>query len=919
MPMFSDNSSFDVASGDGNIYLVRGMIMCATGTNIQIIDHNQFYSPANVADDVASVGIETQNDGLKGKFKIIISSSAGNSYAADEGYAGIKLLTASFDPSDDAYIGKILNTDPLQFETEQYLLYAHYPVDNEIATIDTSGGNGPAIAIASGSLSDGSRKNLLNNFGSFNTRYRPAKTTKFISQPFGKREFDLFHFEAISDGAVGNDKFKISIANIRKSADPTNPYGTFTLLIRSFDDNDLAQEILEQYPNCTLDPSDNDYIAKKIGDYKIQYAFDATRDRERRLVVTGKNPNMSNRIRIVMSNEMERGEVPAEALPFGFRGVECIKTTDSLTDSLTKRLKGTYATVGSTQTADSTLGGRIGFRSGSAGLGAIDPDTSAMSGSILPPVPYRFKCTRGAIATDDGLAGNPGQLELSDSRLYWGCKFTRTPLTASITDAILNSNISSTQNEIFKNLVKFSGLSGLDVLVTGSAADEFNNNKFSLARVGLGTYLAGSVNNVTKAVETYLTGTANDHIRESVYIRNARPDAGNEYVISDGTQTQIVTLGSLASLTSSVYFNKFSEYTKFTNFLHGGFDGVNILDKDMAAMNDRATSGDAGGKASVTAPAAGNALDIGLSSDNVFGKGPDNSTVRSYRAAVDILTDPMVSRINLLAVPGIRDTAVTDFVLDEVQSYGKAMYLMDMAHFDSDNNRVFENDGRKPAVDKTINEFASRAVDSNYAATYFPGVVIDDPLNNTRVPVPASVAAIGAISYSDSISFPWFAPAGFSRGALDFVRNVGVRLKAKDRDDLYESRINPIATFPNAGFVIFGQKTLQFTKSALDRVNVRRMLLEVKRQVVEVAEALLFEPNNPETRARFISQVTPRLALVQSQQGIDQFKIVMDASNNTNEDIEQNRLNGRVVLVPTRAIEFIVMDFIITNAGVEFE
>ena len=150
------------------------------------------------------------------------------------------------------------------------------------------------------------------------------------------------------------------------------------------------------------------------------------------------------------------------------------------------------------------------------------------------------------------------------------------------------------------------------------------------------------------------------------------------------------------------------------------------------------------------------------------------------------------------------------------------------------------------------------------------------------------------------------------------MENVGVRLTAGDRDALYDARINPIATFPQQGFVIFGQKTLQMAKSALDRVNVRRMLLEVKRIVGQVANSYLFEQNTPALRAKFVSQVSPLLAVVQAQSGIEQFKVVMDESNNTPEDIESNQLNGRIVIVPTRSIEFISIDFIVTNEGVSF-
>ena len=154
---------------------------------------------------------------------------------------------------------------------------------------------------------------------------------------------------------------------------------------------------------------------------------------------------------------------------------------------------------------------------------------------------------------------------------------------------------------------------------------------------------------------------------------------------------------------------------------------------------------------------------------------------------------------------------------------------------------------------------------------------------------------------------------------MDFVRNVETRLTSGDRDTLYDARINPIAVFPNTGFVIFGQKTLQFAKSALDRVNVRRLLLEVKREIVKIAERLLFEPNNSTTRARFVSQVTPVLGLIQLQAGIEQFKVICDASNNSFEDAEQNKMNGRIIVVPTRAVEFISIDFIVSNNGVDFQ
>jgi hypothetical protein len=362
----------------------------------------------------------------------------------------------------------------------------------------------------------------------------------------------------------------------------------------------------------------------------------------------------------------------------------------------------------------------------------------------------------------------------------------------------------------------------------------------------------------------------------------------------------------------------------------GGFDGLNILDKDMYYMNDRASStddtssvGGLTGKASESFVAG----TIGLNS-NPAGTGRKNNHIASYRQASEIITDPMATRINILAIPGIRDSYVTDLAAEKTKEYSMAIYLMDIPAYSEDQARLFLTEDRTkisnsstawPDVRETSEQFETRVFDNSYVATYFPDVYITDSQTNSKVRVPASIAAMGALAYNDAVAYPWFAPAGFNRGGLDNVSNTDIRLNANDRDTLYDARINPIANFSDGSYVIFGQKTCQLAQSALDRVNVRRMLLELKRQVVSVADKLLFEPNTPATRARFVNSATPLLAAIQSQQGIESFRVVMDDTNNTSEDAENNRLNGRIIVVPTRAIEFIAIDFVITNSGVSFQ
>ena len=191
-------------------------------------------------------------------------------------------------------------------------------------------------------------------------------------------------------------------------------------------------------------------------------------------------------------------------------------------------------------------------------------------------------------------------------------------------------------------------------------------------------------------------------------------------------------------------------------------------------------------------------------------------------------------------------------------------------------------------------------------------------MNKRRVLVPASVAAFAAVGLNDKLSQPWFAPAGFNRTSLDFVKNARTRLSVADRDRLQDVRINPIANLPRTGYVIFGQKTLQLNPSALDRVNVRRLMLEVKRTIIDIATRMVFEQNTQTTRDKFKADATLQLGLIQAQTGIKSFKIIMDSTNNSQADVEAQRLNGAIIVVPIRAAEYISLDFIITNSGVEF-
>ena len=340
------------------------------------------------------------------------------------------------------------------------------------------------------------------------------------------------------------------------------------------------------------------------------------------------------------------------------------------------------------------------------------------------------------------------------------------------------------------------------------------------------------------------------------------------------------------------------KYLKFTFPLQGGFDGTNIFNEDKAKFSDNA---------------------VRREIDNASAQGGTaGPTVAALRKAIDVLEEKSDVDIKLLTVPGIRHESITDYAVESTERRFDAMFIMDIEERDTVNSFVTSSANQIINVSNTATRFSNRNLDSSFAAAYFPDVFVQDPVNTRSLRVPSSVAALSALGYNDSIAYPWFAPAGFNRAALDMVSKVDVRLNSGDRDVLYDARINPIATFPREGVVIFGQKTLQASKSALDRVNVRRLMLEVKRIVSNAANRFVFEQNTPDTRARFVGQVVPLLALVQAQAGIEKFSVQMDGTNNTEEDVAANRLNGRIVVVPTRTVEFISVDFIVDTTGASF-
>jgi len=279
----------------------------------------------------------------------------------------------------------------------------------------------------------------------------------------------------------------------------------------------------------------------------------------------------------------------------------------------------------------------------------------------------------------------------------------------------------------------------------------------------------------------------------------------------------------------------------------------------------------------------------------------------NYSTAFNLLNNQDEYQFNVISVPGLiygvgAHTSVLDTLISNVETRGDAIAVVDLVVYGSAVSSVTAQAGN---------------INSSYAASYWPWLQVQSATGKNEW-VPASTVIPGVYAFTDNSSAPWFAPAGLVRGGIPGVIQAERKLTKNNRDTLYDDKVNPIATFPGAGVAVFGQKTLQTKASALDRVNVRRLLIELKKFFGDQARNLVFEQNTINTRNRFLSIVNPYLTSVVQRQGLYAFRVVMDDTNNTNDVIDRNQLVGQVFIQPAKTAEFIVLDFVVEPTGATF-
>jgi hypothetical protein len=372
-------------------------------------------------------------------------------------------------------------------------------------------------------------------------------------------------------------------------------------------------------------------------------------------------------------------------------------------------------------------------------------------------------------------------------------------------------------------------------------------------------------------------------------VESVQPDNGEYYVQLTGeyrNQSRYVRVKQVNLTTPNYFDNTGNPKSQYTGSLPSASLGV---------------FGGAEGKNLPTGVA-------GAYYENISNTNIQGLKANDYVESISLLANKDAYKYNLITAPGLIDTytshsAVITQLLSVVQDRGDSMTILDLVEY---------NSNILPVTTAAITR------DTSYAASYWPWVQTIDPNSGRQVWVPASTMIPGVYAFNDNIAEPWFAPAGTNRGVMSTVIRAERYLTQGNRDLLYESNVNSIATFPNTGVVVFGQKTLQKKRSALDRVNVRRLLIELKNYISQVADTLVFEQNTVTTRNNFLSQVNPYLASVQQRQGLTAFKVVMDETNNTPTTIDNNQLIGQIYLQPTRTVEFIILDFNVLPTGATF-
>ena len=629
------------------------------------------------------------------------------------------------------------------------------------------------------------------SIGWYLDKYQSPSSPWVVSELRGTKIYNLFKFYTISDGNTANTEVKISISDISFANQ------TFTVLVRDYYDNDSAPTVLEKFTNCTLDPSQNNFIAKKVGTLDGEY-------------------ELNSKYIMVEMNE----DAPVDALPCGFEG--------------------------------------FNFREYS---GAIPPfpiykTKYDFPGEVIYNPPFGLP-TGGDNSTTTG-GDNIRRTYLGMSN-FWGYD---------------------------SNFFEYKG----------------KRNPISSCNLEGGEW-------------SYRTkGYHMDKNASGLTISSAFATSGTpRFFVGDAP------FASEPTSELSPYYRIFSR--KFTLFVQGGFDGWDIY-REFRTNGDKYVLGRIGFlNGACPTDRYPTASGWGAFKQISIGDGTRtwaNTDYYAYLLGIRTFSNPEAVNINVFVTPGIdyiNNSDLVESAIDMVENErADSLYITTTPDYNLFLPTTTGIDGLI-YPQEAVDNLDGTGIDSNYTATYYPWVLTRDSVNNTQIYIPPTAEVTRNLALTDNIAFPWFAAAGYTRGIVNAVK-ARKKLTQEDRDTLYLGRLNPIATFSDVGTVIWGNKTLQSRESALDRINVRRLLLQARKLISAVSVRLLFDQNDEQVRQDFLNAVNPILDSIRRDRGLYDFRVTV--SNDT-ADLDRNQMTGKIYIKPTRSLEFIDITFYITPTGASFE
>ena len=628
--------------------------------------------------------------------------------------------------------------------------------------------------------------------GFYLEQYQTPKTPYLVSELRGNLVYKLFRFVLISDGNAANRLVKLSIGNVSF----TN--NTFDVFVRDFFDTDQNVRVVESFTNCSLDPTQNNFVANKIGTSNGEYQV------------------KSKYIMIEMADE-----APTNALPCGFEGY----------------IMREY------------------------------------SNATPPFVNYKTRYLQPGDQIDNPPFGSANGGD--------------------------NIRISSGEN-VRRAYLGISNITGVDYDFFDYKGKQLPTN-----------------------IATDTTGPDWGYVTKGFHLDSGATivTISNNYVTSGQSAFEVGT-GSFSSepLDSDNPYYRLNT-RKYTLYAYGGFDGWDIY-REYRTNADTFALGQTGYKfgaaASATYPTAsgwGAFKQISGPNQETWA----NTDFYAYKWGQTTFANPEATNINVFVTPGIDYVNNSNLVEDAVnmieEDRADSIYITTTPDFNLFLPSYQNITEGLIYPQEAVDNLETTGIDSSYAATYYPWVLTRDAVNNTQIYLPPTAEVTKNLALTDNIAFPWFASAGYTRGLVNAIQ-ARKKLTQEDRDTLYKGRVNPIATYNDVGTVIWGNKTLQIRESALDRINVRRLLLQARKLISAVAIRLLFEQNDDKVRQDFLDSVNPILDSIRRDRGLIDFRVTV---SNTPEDLDSNTLTGKIFLKPTRALEYIDIEFVITPTGASFD